>query len=651
MKKSLLLIAAAAALFAACTDNDSFKDIKNQKGENNNAITFATGSEKVTKAENSNALYTWTFFEHQSDFKVWGYKILDPNVAVFGEDDNSGTKVTVKKEDNGSYTYSYDENGTKPLRFWDKISPNYRFFAAAPANGGWAFTYTGATADPAVYGTGTFATTSILTGVNLQSVENGGASVNLKNTFKGKADVDKMIAAPCLVEQVSYNKPNPDAVHLNFIHILSKLNVTIATDLSTSLYEIKLLDFEVMNMPGKGKFDESKAAADQTAQNSPRWDLTGNTYNDKIDYLTGYNTLTDGVAVNGTKKYILESLVIPQNINYERVALDGKAHDEVDEDEAKPYTSYAAYEAAKHNDGVTRLTEAEFEALITSNNNEVVFVDWDTYKTTAMVPGQTNATITQEEFNSRVAEATKVIITAYSDYAEYAEAKGNNAAIDNEDDFNALFDNEGAFLSWTGYKAAVGDISEDDFNALVADATKSTTTEPYSSFTEYTTAKGNNATLNEAKFNALIKDGAFVDWNTYKTTAMVSGETVTTIVETDFNDRVVEATETPATNIDAYLAVANTENHSSEPYFMIKYSINGDVFTAYYNLVAAFNGLTNNETAFTGDKAGKDVLGFYEGWQNTLNIKIKPTAIEFTADVANWSDAEQATYEIEKGNY
>ena len=582
MKKSYLIIAAAAAIFAACQDTDSIREIKDQ-GTNNAAITFATGSEKLTRAENSDALYTWTFFKHQSDFKVWGYKILDPTVAVFGEDDNSGTKVTVE-EDNGSYKYSYDENGTKPLRFWDKISPDYRFFAASPANGGWEFTYSGAVAGQnPQYGTGTFKTTSTLTGVNLQSVENEGASDDLKNTFKGKADVDKMIAAPCLVEQASYNKPNPDAVHLNFIHILSKLNVTIATDLNKDLYEIKLLDFKVMNMPGKGDFDESLEDADQTKKNS-RWDLTDYAGSDyKINYLTGYNTLTDGVVVNGTKKYILESLVIPQDINYERVALDGKAHDEIDEDEAKPYASYAAYEAAKHNDGATRLTEAQFSALI----NNGAFVDWDTYKTTAMVPGETNATITQEQFNDRVTEATK----------------------------------EG--------------------------------TTPYSNFTEYAEAKGNNAVLTEAQFNALINGGAFVDWDAYKTTAMVPNETIATIEEDEFKARVAEAAETPETHIKAYLAVENTDIHSSEPYFMIKYSINGDVFTGYYNLVAAFNGLTNNEI-LEGEgalSAAQKKLAFNEGWQNTLNIKIKPTAIEFTADVADWSDAEQATYEIEKGNY
>ena len=116
-------------------------------------------------------------------------------------------------------------------------------------------------------------------------------------------------------------------------------------------------------------------------------------------------------------------------------------------------------------------------------------------------------------------------------------------------------------------------------------------------------------------------------------------------------DDKAKITKVKANQVDEYDPVENTDTHSSEPYFMIKYTINGEPFTAYYNLVAAFNGLTNNETDFTTQNVGKNVLGFYEGWQNTLNINIHPTEIKFTADVANWSTVESAVYNIEKGNY
>ena len=44
----------------------------------------------------------------------------------------------------------------------------------------------------------------------------------------------------------------------------------------------------------------------------------------------------------------------------------------------------------------------------------------------------------------------------------------------------------------------------------------------------------------------------------------------------------------------------------------------------YYNLANAFGYNTGN-------------LSFNEGWQNTLNITIKPATIVFSADVAAWS--------------
>lgn len=64
----------------------------------------------------------------------------------------------------------------------------------------------------------------------------------------------------------------------------------------------------------------------------------------------------------------------------------------------------------------------------------------------------------------------------------------------------------------------------------------------------------------------------------------------------------------------------------SKPYFKISYTIDNELFTSYHNLAGSFK------------PAGKETLDFYEGFQNTLNINIKPEKIEFTADVADWAD-------------
>lgn len=66
---------------------------------------------------------------------------------------------------------------------------------------------------------------------------------------------------------------------------------------------------------------------------------------------------------------------------------------------------------------------------------------------------------------------------------------------------------------------------------------------------------------------------------------------------------------------------------TSKPFIKLVYTItsgsNVETFAVYYNLSKVFN-----------DAATK--LAFNEGWQNTLNITIKPTAITFDANVATW---------------
>lgn len=383
MKKSFIIIAAAALVMSACVENDTFrKDVVNN-GENNGAIGFTSFTEKVTKAENSEGLYTWTFFDHQESFLVWARKNNQPTNNIF---DDNGTKVTVTKEGE-AYKYTYD-----PDRYWDKIADSYHFYAAAPAPAegsawSWKFIDDNITSSDNI-DKGYFKIEDnkfSLNGVNLQSVENAPAAQDkLKNSFKtavkGSAkDIDLLIAAPCKVENSYYNKANPDAVNLNFIHILSKLNITISTALpkeGTNKHVVNLLGFEVKNVPNTGSFDENSKELNPKKQ--IRWTLDSETNPTKTSIPTGieaYNatnyTIVDAkkVAVpystdTPAKKYIVESLFIPQAIKYERVALDAKYHDAVNTD-ATYYTSWEEYTQAKPIEGIT---EAEFDAIITAKN-------------------------------------------------------------------------------------------------------------------------------------------------------------------------------------------------------------------------------------------------------------------------------------------
>ncbi len=659
------MIAAAAFIFAGCAGNDTFKrDLRENTGESSGAIGFTSFTEKVTKAENSDALYSWSFYDHQETFQVWARKNNQPTKEIF-----EGDTVFVEKEGN-VYKYKY-----APDRYWDKLADKYNFYAAAPAPAEgaawkWKFNAGGITnAETIDKGYFTIEENKFaLNGVNLQSVDNGKPSAALRNTFKTATnnsikDVDLLIADETPVARSFYNKANPEAVNLNFIHILSKLNITISTSLDekgNNAHKVDLLAFEVKNIPNTGNFNENSKDL-STGKKQIRWTLDSETTPSRVDIPTGINAYdattytidndkkvsvpyTNAVAPNPVsqatksgKKYIVESLIIPQEIKYERVALDGGDHPAVTDATPLPYASYEAYEAAKHNDGVTRLTEAQFNALI----NGTAFISWANYDHTS-VPGETDERIDETTFDSRVTEATKEVSVPYTDYTAYSEAKSGNPTL-TEEQFNALINN-GAFISWDDYKTNVAEIEEDAFNALVTEATKEVVEKPYADFDEYKQAKGNNAVLTEAQFNALINGDAFVQFADYNH-ELVPGENDNRIDKTEFERRVAEAAEKPVTHILAYAA-------PTEPYFTITYSIDGQVFSGTYNLAAAFLGKTNNETVTEDEtvKAWEGTFSFYEGWQNTLNIIINPAAIKFTADIAEWSDNTEVSYEIEKGN-
>ena len=120
MKKSYLIIAAAAAMFAACGDTDTFKEINNTEGP---SISFSTYTQKATRAENSDSTYALDLKDHHLTFKVWGYKNTDSK-AVF---------------DGDSVGYSNSQWSYLKNRYWDKTATTYEFYAFAPENAPFTF--------------------------------------------------------------------------------------------------------------------------------------------------------------------------------------------------------------------------------------------------------------------------------------------------------------------------------------------------------------------------------------------------------------------------------------------------------------------------------------------------------------------------------
>lgn len=332
MKKSILFIAATALAFTACSDvNTVKKDI--QAANEDEAINFASFTQKATRAENSTADYTWAFITHHADFKVWGYKNTE-KTAVFNGD------VVTAGGTSPDYTFTYS-----PKRYWDKAATTYHFYAAAPATDG-MWTFNGVSNDDSQdQSVGYFTTSSTLTGVNLQVTT---PSTALINTFKGLADVDKLIAAPCVVNKGQFSQ----TVQLNFIHILSKLNITIQKDATKLASQtVKLVSFEVENLKASGDFDEHSHAATQSGSND-RWDNQDGTV--QYSAKTNWEITTDA-------NYIIESLVIPQDADAEVVALDGEAH------AAELYANVDEYNTAKS----LNISEDDFNALSVAEKTKV----------------------------------------------------------------------------------------------------------------------------------------------------------------------------------------------------------------------------------------------------------------------------------------
>ena len=539
MKKQFLF-AIAVTMLTACVNTDTFRDYNAPQGsENDGSISFTSFADNVTKAENSNAAYSETFYDHQESFQVWGRKSNQPTHEIF-----AGSAVTVTRTGSvGSYEYTY---AYSPVRFWDKNAAEYHFYAAAPARtstDAWKWTFNGnGISSAATLGDGyfTIAEDFTLNEVNLKHADNGGADNTLDNIFKDitvssgstQKDIDLLIAAPCEVGQTYYNVSVPNAVNLNFIHILSKLNVTIKTSLTNTgdghHYAVKLLGFEIKNIPNVGTFDESSKNF-ETSKQQIRWTLTTPESN-KTNILTGINGLSSNTIVDydatsqkdgarlvpynpseTQKMYIVESLIIPQKIAYERVALDALAHTEDKNATAEYYTVYEEYEQDKHND-IDRISEADFKNL-------------------------------------------------YKNYG--------------------------------------------------------------------------------------------LDGQALKTSAELYGHDPDETETATYNSILTAITKKPVYTIDAYSV-------PTKPYFTITYSIDDEVFTANYNLAAAFLNYNNDNKKNTptglqplvtnGDTPDPTTFSFYEGWQNTLNIVINPTEITFTADVAKWSDIDAREYEIERGN-
>lgn len=321
MKKSYLMMAAAATMFAACTQADFVNDIPASAPK---AIDFKSPfiGKSTRAAENSSSNYTLRFYDHHQNFKVWGYK----NVSTAPVFDGRVVNVTLG-EGAGSEIYRYEGD----LAYWDESASSYQFYAAAPANHNWIFKAPTSLTDQ---DQGSFSTTVSLEDVSIHN-DQGSHMTALGD------EEDLLIAAPC--------QPTiGETVGLEFVHILSRLNIIISKK-SGMKEEVRSYEVSVKNIQKEGSFNEADAAANP-AGSYGRWTATGEKgiYQAKNDL--------GALVQEGVERHVIQTLVIPQAVTSKGIALNGS-----DVTAASDPYLYVKYGVANGIDGEGKTTFEIFE--------------------------------------------------------------------------------------------------------------------------------------------------------------------------------------------------------------------------------------------------------------------------------------------------
>ena len=305
MKKSYLMIAAAAVLFAACSSNDLINDGPDNAQEKDSAIGFAAYSSKTTRADEDNSTYLHHFY---GTFDVYGWKTVNSSpspvfnhvpVGYFGTNNTGAnqTPPTVVYESSGK---PGDEWGTpftagwyyENVRYWDKVATAYQFFAIAPYE---------AVPSPAL---------TVAAGADNIKIGDSGAKYDISTEKNLALDAgnptqykkyfgftkDYMLAEKSTTKEA--------LVAFNFHHILTKFNVKITKqDTYTGSQDLKVNAIKIAKLKKEGYFV-------YTSNMTTKGWTTDGTYDVQV---TGNHSLTQ-TPTNYNEYYWIQTLIFPQDI-------------------------------------------------------------------------------------------------------------------------------------------------------------------------------------------------------------------------------------------------------------------------------------------------------------------------------------------------
>lgn len=300
MKKSYLMIAAAAAMFAACSSNDAFKEIVDNN--ENVLIGFETFHEKATRATATDEISGPTnFTKAHGGFGVWGFKGSPANIVAA-----SGTPAVVNISSTTDYTTVFNnvqvwyENASEPSqgfkyavpKYWDK-NMEYIFFAYAP------YDATKATLDRST-GNITIADIASIQDISANNSETGEALVySGTNTTSVTDYLMASYAYDQKLNTTNQSGKNYDlkgqTVGFTFGHMLSKLQINLqASEAYSGVKTLTVNSLSIENMPTSAS---TKASFTQTSPTAPAGAYTPSSYTTSLNVIGTGGTSTAGLTI------------------------------------------------------------------------------------------------------------------------------------------------------------------------------------------------------------------------------------------------------------------------------------------------------------------------------------------------------------------
>lgn len=308
MKKSYLMIAAAAALLAACAEKDTFKDVATEDV----LIGFETFHEKVTRATATDAITAKeNLTKAHGGFGVWGYKGAPASVGVA-----SGTPAVVDVSDltpvfkNVQVWYENASTLTRGFtyavpKYWDKAS-EYIFFAYAPYDGTNA-TIAPTTGKITIADIPSIQDVSTSTGSGQALVYNGSATTGVTDYLMATYVTEQKLVAEnktTTAQGTNQNYGNgtdirysgqQQTVGFTFGHMLSKLQINLqASEQYSGVESITVDDLSIERMPASAS---TKASFTQTSPTAPAGEYTPNTYASELKVIGTNGTSTSSLYI------------------------------------------------------------------------------------------------------------------------------------------------------------------------------------------------------------------------------------------------------------------------------------------------------------------------------------------------------------------